>query len=117
MHFLPSAEVFSIFPIVTPLGRVPNKKATKVSYLPPRPKDFLIFCVVLFIPHYWALSNNLFIATEGSECFILRHLYPLIIGRTLALNFLSKHHRAQGDEQECGRYNACLDQERSAKFR
>ena len=63
MHFLPSAEVFSGFLVVTPLGKTPNKKATKVSCLPPRPKDFLIFCVALFIPHYLALSNNLFIAT------------------------------------------------------
>ena len=46
MHFLPSAEVFSVFPIVTPTGRAPNKKATKISCLPLRPKDFLIFCFV-----------------------------------------------------------------------
>jgi len=59
MHFLPSAEVFSGFTIVTPIGRTTNKKAAKVSCLPLRPKDFPIFCIVLFIPHYWALSNNL----------------------------------------------------------
>ena len=58
VHFLSLAEVFSIFfPIVTPLGKSPNKKAVKVKCLPLRPKDFLIFCIVLFIPHYWALSS------------------------------------------------------------
>jgi len=59
MHFLPSGEVFSGFFIFTPLGKEPNKKATKVSSLPLRTKDFLIFCILLIIPHYWALSNNL----------------------------------------------------------
>jgi len=65
IHFLPSAEVFSIFPIVTPIGKSPNKKAVKFSCLSLWPKDFLIFCVLLFIPYCGALSNNLFIATEG----------------------------------------------------
>jgi hypothetical protein len=60
MHFLLSAEVFSIFTIVTPIGKLPNKKAVKVSCLRLRPKDVLIFCIILLIPHYWALSNNLF---------------------------------------------------------
>jgi len=63
VHFLLSAEVFSIFPIVTPIGKLPNKKAVKVvkvSCLRLRPKDFLIFRIILLIPHYWALSNNLF---------------------------------------------------------
>jgi len=59
MHFLPSGEVFSGFFIFTPIGKAPNKKATKVSNLPLRLKDFLIFCVLLIIPHYRALSNNL----------------------------------------------------------
>jgi hypothetical protein len=43
MHFLSSAEVFSIFPIITPIGKSPNKKAVKVRCIPLRPKDFLIF--------------------------------------------------------------------------
>ena len=59
MHFLPSAEVFSICFIFTPLVRAPNKKAAKVSYLPSRPKDSLIFCIILFIPYHWALSSNI----------------------------------------------------------
>jgi len=59
IHFLPLAEVFIGFPIVTPLDRAPNKKATKVSCLPLRPKDFLIFYVVLIILRRWGLSNNL----------------------------------------------------------
>jgi hypothetical protein len=41
------------------IGRAPNNKAAKVSCLPLGPEDFLIFCLVLSIPHYWALSNNL----------------------------------------------------------
>jgi len=48
LHFLPSGEVFSGFFILTPL----SKKATKVSYLPLRLKDFLIFCIVLFFVYY-----------------------------------------------------------------
>jgi hypothetical protein len=51
LHFLLSGEVFSGFFILTPF----NEKATKVSYLPLRLKDFLIFCIVLFfsiIPHF-----------------------------------------------------------------
>ncbi len=43
VHFLPSAEVFSIFPIVTPIGKSPNKKAVKINCLRLRPKDFLIY--------------------------------------------------------------------------
>ena len=46
MHFLPSAEVFSTFSIVTPIGKSPNKKAVQVSCLRLRPKDFLIFRIV-----------------------------------------------------------------------
>jgi len=42
-HFLLSAEVFSVFAIVTPIGQPPNKKAVKVRCIPLRPKDFLIF--------------------------------------------------------------------------
>jgi len=40
-HFLSSAEVFNIFPIVTPLGKSPNKKAVKEGLLglSLRPKD------------------------------------------------------------------------------
>jgi hypothetical protein len=64
MHFLPSAEVFSVFPIVTPIGRAPNKKAikaTKISCLPLRPKDFLIFCFVLYyIYHIIGLCQTIF---------------------------------------------------------
>ena len=51
MHFLPWAEVFSGFFIVTPIGISPSKKGVKVSCLPLQPKDFLIFCILLFIPH------------------------------------------------------------------
>jgi hypothetical protein len=49
-HFLPSAEVFSLFVIITPLAGEPNKKAAKVSYLPLRLKDSLIFSINTFIP-------------------------------------------------------------------
>src|SRR4030042_5059077 len=64
-HFLSLAEVFSIFfPIVTPVCKSPNKKAVKVRCLPLRPKDFLIFCILSFIPHYWALSNNLLLSFD-----------------------------------------------------
>jgi len=41
MHFLSAGEVFSIFPIVTPIGKSPNLKAVKVRCIPLRPKDFL----------------------------------------------------------------------------
>jgi len=51
MHFLPWAEVFSIFFIVTPIGKSSIKKGVKVSCSPRWTKDFLIFCVLLFIPH------------------------------------------------------------------
>jgi hypothetical protein len=58
VHFLSLAEVFSIFfPIVTPVGKSPNKKAVKVRCLPLRPKDLLIFHIISLIPHYWALSS------------------------------------------------------------
>ena len=82
MHFLPSGEVFSGFFIFTPLCKAPNKKATKVSSLPLRPKDFLILCIILIIPHYWALSNNLLLILlceaalrcEVRGCCPLKHL-------------------------------------------
>jgi len=48
LHFLLSGEVFRGFFILTPF----NEKATKVSYLPLRLKDFLIFCIVLFFDYY-----------------------------------------------------------------
>ncbi len=48
LHFLLSGEVFSGFFILTPF----NEKATKVSYLPLRLKDSLIFCIVLFFTYY-----------------------------------------------------------------
>jgi len=40
------------FPSLLLLVRALNKKATKVSYLPMRLKDFLIFCIVLFISYH-----------------------------------------------------------------
>ena len=40
------------FPSLLLFCRAPNKKATKVSYLPMRLKDFLIFCIVLFISYH-----------------------------------------------------------------
>jgi hypothetical protein len=48
-HILPSAEVFILFVIITPLAGEPNKKAAKVSYLPLRLKDSLIFSNGTFI--------------------------------------------------------------------
>jgi hypothetical protein len=46
------------------IGRVPNNKAAKVSRLPLGPEDFLNFCLVLSIPHYWALSNKFLITSQ-----------------------------------------------------
>ena len=59
MHFLPSAEVFSIFPIVTPVGSSLSKKGVKVSCLYLLPKDFLIFYVLLFIPYLLGFVKHL----------------------------------------------------------
>jgi hypothetical protein len=58
MHFLSSAEVFSIFPIVYPIGREP-KRTAKISRLPLLPKDFLICCVLSIVTHYCCLSSNI----------------------------------------------------------
>ena len=54
------------------IGRTPNKKAAKVSCLPLGPEDFLIFSVVLSIPHYWALSNNLLLRAYPNNLVVMR---------------------------------------------
>src|SRR4030042_439753 len=60
-HFLSLAEVFSLFLIVTPADRAPNKKAAKVSCLPLQLKEFLIFCVFISLPHYYPLCQTFFL--------------------------------------------------------
>ena len=52
-HFLPSDEVFKGFFIYTPL----SKKATKVSYLPLRLKDFLILLYYIWV--YYSVFNRI----------------------------------------------------------
>jgi hypothetical protein len=54
LHFLLSGEVFSGFFILTPF----NEKAAKVSYLPLRLKDSLIFYIICLYHNYCDLSND-----------------------------------------------------------
>jgi len=93
MHFLPSAEVFSIFPIVYPIGKSPNKKAVKVSCLRLRPKDFLIFCTVLY--HIIGLCQIIFYYNN------LKELGPTqtVTGIFIDYGFLRQAQDKRGDNR------------------